>query len=184
MRLRFWVAPRVHCRFLNYMLKKLLLSAQLWRIEWKLKLFVFVRNQWKKKRALSDIAIAIANTHSRGHSWAWAFYRTSIRKLIWSWNTHALKLLSLPHLHPHHFTMLNIIWNKNFNMFGTCSDIESCFDLSFIENYTPNDGKVIANAIRFFKDPNLSKEVVFLESRDIHNLGEFFLRYGKDVSGR
>ena len=69
-------------------------------------------------------------------------------------------------------------------MFGTCSDIESCFDLSFIENYTPNDGKVIADAIRFFKDPNLAKEVVFLESRDIYNLEGFFLRYGKDVNDR
>ncbi len=69
-------------------------------------------------------------------------------------------------------------------MFGTCSDIELCFDLSYIEDYTPNDRKIIVDAIRSFKDPNYVKDVVFLETRDIRNLAGFFSRYGKDINDR
>jgi hypothetical protein len=71
---------------------------------------------------------------------------------------------------------------KTFIMTTSCVEFETKFPLDFISDFQQSDEKLLFESIKSFKDPNYkSKDIQFLDGREIRVLAEFYSRYGETI---
>ena len=67
-------------------------------------------------------------------------------------------------------------------MSTSCLQFETKFPLSVIPDFKQSDEKLLFESIKSFKDPNYkSKDIQFLEGREIRILAEFYSLYGEAI---
>jgi hypothetical protein len=67
-------------------------------------------------------------------------------------------------------------------MNASCFQFENKFPLDFISDFRQSDEKLLLESIKNFKNPEYkSKDIQFLEGREIRIIAEFFARYGESI---